>query len=55
MWSYLNRQYIASFDAIGNIFSHLNGKLKVKVKGLEHEDLFVSRERAPEFKEWLDR
>ena len=51
----LNRQYIASFHAIGNIFSHLNGKLKVHIKGLSKEDLYVSRERAPEFKKWLDR
>ncbi len=51
----LNRQFIASFHAIGTIFSHLNGKLKVQVKGLQKEDLYVSRERAPEFKKWLDR
>lgn len=51
----LNRQYIASIHSIGNIFTHLNGKLKVLVKGLEKEDIFVSRERAPEFKKWLDR
>ncbi|MBA2421620.1 MAG: response regulator transcription factor [Chitinophagales bacterium] len=51
----LNRQYLASIHSIGNIFTHLNGKLKVQVKGLEKEEIFVSRERAPEFKKWLDR
>lgn len=51
----LNRQYITSFNSIGNIHTHLNGKLKVQVKGLQKEDIYVSRDRAPEFKKWLDR
>lgn len=51
----INRQYIASVHAIGNIFTHLNGKLKVQLTGLQKEDLYISRERAPEFKKWLDR
>lgn len=51
----LNRQYIASIDSITNIHTHLNGKLKVSVRGLEKEEIFVSRERAAEFKKWLDR
>jgi DNA-binding LytR/AlgR family response regulator len=51
----LNRKFIASINSIGNIFTHLNGKLKIVVKGLEKEEIFVSRERATEFKKWLDR
>lgn len=51
----LNRQYIASLQSIGNIFTHLNGKLKVQLKGLEQDDIYVSRERAPAFRQWLDK
>jgi two-component system response regulator LytT len=51
----LNRKYIASIGAIQNIFMHLNGKLKVQVKGIDREEIFVSRERAAAFKKWLDR
>ncbi|MBX7108037.1 MAG: LytTR family DNA-binding domain-containing protein [Chitinophagales bacterium] len=51
----LNRQYIASLQAIGNIFTHLNGKLKVQLKGMQQDDIYVSRERAPAFRAWLDR
>jgi DNA-binding LytR/AlgR family response regulator len=51
----LNRQYIAAISAIGNIHTHINGKLKVQVKGLEKEEIFVSRGRAADFKKWLDR
>ena len=51
----LNRQYIVSIHSIGNIYTHFNGKLKVQVKGLEKEEILVSRERAGEFKKWMDR
>lgn len=51
----LNRQYFVAISAIGNIHTHINGRLKVQVKGLENEEIFVSRERAAEFKKWLNR
>ena len=51
----LNRQYLAAFDAIEDIRTHLNGKLKVKVKNANNHDLYVSRERAAAFKQWLNR
>jgi two-component system LytT family response regulator len=32
---------------------HLNGKLKLVLKPAAEEELYVSRDRAPEFKKWL--
>lgn len=51
----LNRQYLCSLDAILDIRSHFNGKLKVKLKNVVDEEIFVSRERAAEFRQWLNR
>ena len=49
----LNRQFIAKLPSITDIFNHFNGKLKIKLQPKIEEEIFVSRERAPRFKEWL--
>ncbi len=51
----LNRQFIANLDAIQNIHTYFNGKLKVELIPAINEEIIVSREKAPEFKAWLDR
>lgn len=51
----LNRQYIANMQAIKNIHSYFNGKLKVELKPAPEEEVIVSREKATEFKDWLDQ
>ncbi|MCA0426892.1 MAG: LytTR family DNA-binding domain-containing protein [Bacteroidetes bacterium] len=50
----LNRQYLASMQSIKDIHSYFNGKLKVTVQGSMDDEILVSRERASEFKAWLD-
>lgn len=51
----LNRQFIAHVNSIKNIHTYFNGKLKIELGvGLE-EEVLVSRERASEFKAWLDK
>lgn len=50
----LNRKAIASISSIDQIHQHFNGKLKITLKpNFEGEELFVSREKSPAFKNWL--
>ncbi|CAN5621810.1 LytTR family DNA-binding domain-containing protein [soil metagenome] len=48
-----NRQFIISPKSLDAIHNHFNGKLKIVLKPGAGEDVFVSRERAGEFKAWL--
>ncbi|HVD98136.1 MAG TPA: LytTR family DNA-binding domain-containing protein [Cytophagaceae bacterium] len=50
----LNRQFIARLNSITDIFNHFNGKLKIKLAPAVTEEIYVSRERAPRFRSWLD-
>ncbi len=49
-----NRQYLVAYPAIASVHSYFNGKLKIFLRGLK-EEIIISRERAGEFKEWLNR
>ncbi|RQO65827.1 DNA-binding response regulator [Pedobacter sp. KBW06] len=49
-----NRQYILHVNAIEKVHNFFNGKLKLKVKNQEEEEVIVSRAKAPLFKTWLD-
>lgn len=51
----LNRQFITSIKSIQDIHTYFNGKLKIQLQPKVEEDVLVSRERASEFKNWLDR
>jgi two-component system LytT family response regulator len=48
-----SRQFLLHRRSIQNVFVHLNGKLKLVLKPAADEELYVSRDRAPEFKKWL--
>jgi two-component system LytT family response regulator len=50
----LNRQFISSLKSIKDIHTYFNGKLKVSLNPSVEEEVLVSRERASEFKKWLD-
>lgn len=50
----LNRKYIASFDAIAEIHTYSNSRLKIKLHHCSDNDILVSREKVAELKEWLD-
>lgn len=50
----LNRQFIAQLPAIRNIHNHFNGKLKVELQPKHKEEIFISRDKATAFKDWLD-
>lgn len=51
----LNRQFIAHVSSIKSIHTYFNGKLKVELLRFEEEEVLVSRERASEFKQWLNQ
>lgn len=49
----VSRAVALRIDAIRKIHPHLNGRLKLETEPAAPEDMFVSRERAGEFKAWL--
>jgi DNA-binding LytR/AlgR family response regulator len=50
----LNRQLIANIDAIGQINTYFNGKLKLNLQPSFSQEVLVSREKAQAFKNWLE-
>lgn len=50
-----NRQIILSVDSIDKIYNSFNGKLKIILKKDNQKEVFISREKAPLFKAWLDK
>jgi two-component system, LytTR family, response regulator len=51
----LNRKYHSSIEAVKDIISYSNSRLKVVLKDPpDKEDILVSREKVQEFKEWMD-
>lgn len=50
----LNRKYITSLDAIDEIITYSNSRLKIKLKHCDDNDILVSREKVTTLKLWLD-
>jgi len=51
----INRKYIIAVDAIHDMISHVNSRIKLVLKTCDDDDIIVARERVQEFKDWLDR
>jgi DNA-binding LytR/AlgR family response regulator len=51
----INRKYIVSIKACTNILAWTNSRLRLKIEGINDEDIIVARERVQDFKDWLDR
>jgi DNA-binding LytR/AlgR family response regulator len=51
----INRKYIVRSNAIQDIISYTNSRLKLVLKGSSDNDVIVARERVQEFKDWLDQ
>jgi DNA-binding LytR/AlgR family response regulator len=51
----INRKYIVSVEAILDMISHTNSRLKIVLRSSDDHDVIVARERVQEFKAWLDR
>lgn len=51
----INRKYILNIDGISDVIVYSNSRFKVTLKDFPEMDLIVARERAQDFKMWLDR
>jgi DNA-binding LytR/AlgR family response regulator len=51
----INRNYLIQINAIQDIYNYSSSRLGIKINGIDHLDLIVSREKVSEFKKWLDR
>jgi DNA-binding LytR/AlgR family response regulator len=51
----INRKYIVAVDAISDMVSYTNSRLKLTLKANDDHDIIVARERVQEFKDWLDK
>jgi DNA-binding LytR/AlgR family response regulator len=51
----VNRKYFVRAEAIQDIISYTNSRLKLVLKNSTDSDVIVARERVQEFKQWLDR
>ena len=49
-----NRQYILSHSAVISLAHSFNGKLKVHARPAPQEEIIIGREKAAQFKVWLD-
>jgi two-component system, LytTR family, response regulator LytT len=50
-----NRQYLIHIDSLESIHNHFHGKLKVIIRNNAQHEILISKEKAPLFKQWLDR
>ncbi len=49
----VNRQFILGYNTIKKVHTWFNGKLKIEVAPVAHEEIVVGRLKAGEFKKWL--
>jgi two-component system LytT family response regulator len=50
----INRQFIAKINAIQSVHNYFNGKLKLFLTPTTSKEVVVSREKANQFKQWLE-
>jgi DNA-binding LytR/AlgR family response regulator len=51
----INRKYLIASDAIVDIISYTNSRLKLRLKASQDSDIIVARERVQDFRSWLDK
>lgn len=51
----VNRQIIINIDVIKKVHSFFNGKLKLETQPSHSEEIIIGKDKAAEFKRWLDR
>ncbi|MBS1771951.1 MAG: response regulator transcription factor [Bacteroidetes bacterium] len=51
----INRSYIIHIGSIDRVENHFNGRLHIMLKHCSDTDIFVSRERVKDFKNWLNQ
>jgi len=51
----INRKYLVAVDAIQDMVTYTNSRLRLVLKSSDDNDVIVARERVQEFKDWLDK
>lgn len=51
----VNRKFIIALEAITDIISYTNSRLKIVLQKPTEEEIIVSREKVKEFKHWLEQ
>ncbi|OEK02648.1 DNA-binding response regulator [Roseivirga sp. 4D4] len=51
----INRKYLVSLEAVKDIVTYSNSRLRLILKHSDEMDAIVSRDKVQEFKKWLDR
>ncbi|MHC1777265.1 MAG: LytR/AlgR family response regulator transcription factor [Lentimicrobium sp.] len=51
----ISRKYMVSLGACSNITAWSNSRLKLRIDGIEDQEIIVARERVQDFREWLDK
>ncbi len=51
----INRKYMITINAIDDIITYSNSRLKIELKQSDDQDVIVAREKVKQFKKWLDR
>jgi DNA-binding LytR/AlgR family response regulator len=51
----INRKYLVSLDAVKDIVTYSNSRLRLILKHSDEMDAIVSRDKVQDFKKWLDR
>lgn len=51
----ISRKYIVQIDAIQDIHTFSNSRLKLVIKGSDDDHIMVSRRKLNDFKEWLEK
>lgn len=50
-----NRQYIVNIEAIRKVETYTHGKAIIRIEPTPHDLITVSRDRVPEFREWMNQ
>jgi DNA-binding LytR/AlgR family response regulator len=51
----INRQIIINIESIKRVHSFFKGKLKLEIQPEHTEDIIVGKDKAADFRRWLDR
>jgi DNA-binding LytR/AlgR family response regulator len=51
----INRKYLIRMEAIDDIITYSNSRLKIELKHISDADAIVAREKVAAFKKWLDQ
>ena len=50
----VSRKFIVNLNAINDVISYTNSRLRVRLQHPTEDDIIVAREKVKEFKEWLE-